>query len=151
MTTMPVRVTATLYSCPAHTLASTPFVAFPSVGWAWYHKIIVRVPPGHNGQTGYAFLWNGRPIAPWVNSSGGVSYYVANNEIDEWPFDMEIDTKLSFQMINSDIFAHTVYVRMFYTPISLVTQSLESTAVQSIVQTGGASSDLLDRYASGFA
>lgn len=70
--------------------------------------ITVVIPSGHCGFTGVRVLQASQQIVPWGNSS----YIVANDE--KIPIDINIEigaSAITVQAYNTDVYAHTFYLR----------------------------------------
>jgi hypothetical protein len=69
-------------------------------------KIVVTIPDGHCGLTGFRILRAQQQIVPFANSQ----YLVANDRTLTYEFDDEITTTgLVLEGYNNDIFPHTFY------------------------------------------
>lgn len=95
-------------SIPAGTPVATPV----SIAWPMednYLKYVdINVPPGPSGLMGFRILWAGQQIIPWGNDS----FLVTDNEKIHVDVDSYITvTGLVIQGYNTDIFAHTIYLR----------------------------------------
>lgn len=97
--------------------ATSPTSYTVSLGDVMLDKIDIRIPPGHNGTTGLRIVFNGSYIVPW--SQGG-DWLIMNDEALEVLVGTEVDTHLTLQLYNTDVYSHTAYLRFFYTPMTLV-------------------------------
>jgi hypothetical protein len=114
---------------PAGTPQSAPSTLALAIGDVWLHSITVRVPPGHNGLTAYAFSWNGIHLVPW---GPGQSYVVTNDATNTYPIEEEIHNFALMKGFNTDIWAHTVYWAFDYVPITLTGPTIEARDILAI-------------------
>ncbi len=124
------RAYVVAHNVPANTPLATPNMLTVPIGWAWVWDIIVRVPAGSKGTTGYAFVNNNVGIAPWATPP---SYYVGDNEENTYTIDAEMDAHTQLWGYNTDIYAHTFYWRIDYTPIALMTPADIAAAIVAVV------------------
>jgi hypothetical protein len=123
------RVQVVTLSVPANTTTANPTRLNVSLGWVFLHEVEVMVPPGHNGHSGFCVVSNGLGIVPYTNPA---TYVIANAETIHFDVDNEQDAFLTVQGYNLDQWTHNFYFRFFYTPITLMTEQLESVAWQAI-------------------
>lgn len=93
---------------PAGTAQITPQVTPWPLENAQLVQIELIVPPGHVALTGIRILQAQQQIIPW----GNLSYLRMDSEKLVIPFNGEIGANaLSINTFNTDIFAHTFYLR----------------------------------------
>jgi hypothetical protein len=111
--------------------STDPLVTAIDLGDAYLTEIDIRIPPGHCGTTGIQVMFNGALVVPWADDS---SWLIADDERLNFPVNTEVDTQLTVNTYNTDLWDHTFYCRFVYTPMTLITASAPSTvAVVPIV------------------
>jgi hypothetical protein len=97
------------------------------------HSAQIRIPPGHNGFTGFKLRGfeaaGGTTILPYAPSN---AYIIANDEVLTFEIEVETDQFLQSVAYNTDIFAHTIYWRFTYTPVTLTTVASERADIVSV-------------------
>ena len=94
---------------PASTPASAPATVLPFTNDKYIEAIEVEVPPGHSGLTGIAVTYDGVNIVPW---SPTAAWITADNYVKEFDVGMVMGAQLTIAGYNTDVFAHTFYVRI---------------------------------------
>lgn len=123
------RVIADTLTVPAGTTQAAPASLTIDIEWCFLHVVEVMIPPGHNGYTGFNVQFNGTYIVPFHQSA---TWIVANNEVLPIDIDTEVDNFLVVNGYNSDQYAHSFYLRFFYTPIALMTPDIEASAWRAV-------------------
>lgn len=123
------RVQAFTLTVNANTPKTSPTSQSIALGWVFLHEVEVLTPPGHNGYTGFNVTFNGLSVIPFTPTP---TFIIANAETVVFNVDTEVDAQLSVTGYNTDQWNHSFFFRFFYTPISLMTPTLESAAWQSI-------------------
>ena len=102
------RLYYTTVTIPAGTTITSPY----SVVWPLEDNELVyvdiNVPPGPSGLMGFRILWAQQQVIPWGNDS----WLVTDNEKIHVDCDFAMTiTGLVIEGYNTDIFAHTIYIR----------------------------------------
>jgi hypothetical protein len=127
--TISTRVNVVNLTVPANTTAAAPQLTTVTLGDVWLHQVVVRTPAGHNGTTGYAITSNGTPVIPWGTP---LTYLITNDELLEFPVEAEFDKFLVIRTTNTDVYAHSLYLRFFNTPMTLMTKAIEQADLISV-------------------
>lgn len=123
-----------LYYLSPLTPAGTSIAAPLSTSWpledAQLKRVVITVPPGHNGLTGIRVLWSGQQIIPWANNQ----FLVANGRTIEVNFD-DYMTIMGLVVVtyNTDVFDHTFYLEATVTDASLPGDMLVKAAMGATV------------------
>jgi hypothetical protein len=101
-----------LYYLEVTTPANTPLASPQSTLWPLednYLKYVdVLVPPGPSGLLGFRLMWANQQVIPWGNDS----WLITDNERVHVDCDfMMTITGLVIESYNTDIYAHTIYIR----------------------------------------
>jgi len=102
---------------PAGTTAAAPFTQDWPLGQVEAETIHVRVPPGHSGLTGIRITYDGVQILPWAPDP---EWFIADNQEYEFALNFETSHPLRLVGFNTDIFAHTFYLRAKVRDLSLL-------------------------------
>jgi len=137
---------------PAGTTAAAPFTQDWPLGQVEAETIHVRVPPGHSGLTGIRITYDGVQILPWAPDP---EWFIADNQEYEFALNFETSHPLRLVGFNTDIFAHTFYLRAKVRDLSLLGADRLPLPVSDVGQgapvpdgTGGdLGDDLGERYA----
>ena len=93
---------------PAGTLSTAPQVSTFVQPIVILQQIELVVPPGHLGLTGWALRLNGSHMVPFGDFT---TFIVADDERIVLPFDYEMPGNWQVATYNTDVNAHTHYVR----------------------------------------
>jgi hypothetical protein len=107
----PVNVTV-----PLGTPIATPTTTSPNLGDIWIDSIEILIPRGHNGLTGIGIANAGTQLLPYSQTA---AYLVGDGDRLTFDFGVEVANGLTIQTYNTDIFAHTFYLRIVGRPIIL--------------------------------
>jgi hypothetical protein len=116
------------FTVPAGTPASSPYSVPLDIGDALLRKVDCRIPPGHNGATGFQIQSNNVYIVPWSSTP---TWIIASDEHLVFEWDDEIDSQVSINGYNVGNYDHTFYLRIFYTPMALTFAGQSLTVVQA--------------------
>lgn len=100
------------------TTPDNPLITGVSLGWCLLNSVFVRIPPGHGGVTGWALELDGNRVIPWQQDGAWIT---GDDEQFSELLNLELDTGLTIVTYNqSNLFSHTHYARLHYTPIANV-------------------------------
>jgi len=116
--TIATRYIPQIVTTPAATPASAPQSTATALGWSFLHAVQVRIPPGHAGFTGLQIVWNGVGIVPFTTAP---SWIIGNDDYLVFDVDETLDTQLTVLTFNTDVFAHSHYLRFVTSPSTLAT------------------------------
>jgi hypothetical protein len=102
---------------PAGTAIATPQTTVVNLGDIWCYAISVRIPAGHCGFTGLAVIQAGSYLLPFGQT---LKYLIGNDDKLDFDIGVEIPGNFTLQTYNTDVLAHTFYVRIAYQPMVTV-------------------------------
>lgn len=106
---MAERIELFQVTCPLGTAITAPFSANLSMDEAAVERIEVTVPKGPSGLMGFRLRHSAQTVIPYK----GTNWIVTDGEVLSWPVSgYPTGDKWSIQMYNTDIFDHTVYIRL---------------------------------------
>lgn len=101
-------------TCPLGTAITTPFTQALSMPECDVERIEVTIPKGPSGLMGFRFRHSAQVVIPY----SGSNWIVTDGEVLNWAVaNYPTGDKWSLQMYNTDIFDHTVYIRMLVNEI----------------------------------
>lgn len=80
------------------------------------NRVDLRIPPGPCGLCGVSIQQAGTQIWPWGDLG---TWIVGDDEQYSIDVNAEIDNGVEFVTYNLDVYPHTLYFKMFFTPITL--------------------------------
>lgn len=111
--------------------ATTVFI--PQVGYYIITKLEVVIPFGVAGLAGFALVQQGTWLAPWQQPN---TYIIGDDEVAKVPVDFETSGALSFQGINSGVYAHTFTCRCYFSDISTAPVNSTLSTPQMVISSG---------------
>lgn len=104
---MPAEVRTFTVTTPAGTLVAAPLITALTMPARTVRHVRVRIPPGPNGQLGFALGMAGVPVIP----TNVGQWIVGNDEVIEWDVDGAPNSG-AWQLITYNLGAnvHTLYV-----------------------------------------
>lgn len=93
----------------AGTPAAAPVVTNMQTGPVVLDEVQVRVPPGPAGNVGFRLLVAGQQVLPWGQA---LNWVIADGELLEFAMGLDVDSQVTLQAYNTDVFAHTLWVRL---------------------------------------
>lgn len=94
-------------TCAAGTAQAAPQVTNLVMPTREVLNIRIRVPPGPNGNMGFALGAAGNPVIPVAAGT----FIIASDEVIEWALEQQIDSGAwQVFMFNTGIFPHTIYL-----------------------------------------
>lgn len=127
--TVKQRYTVEDVTTPAGTPLDTPQTTSLSLGWCNLNRIDLRIPPGPSGLAGVSIVQAGTQLWPWGDYG---TWIVGDDEQYSIDINVEIDSGISILTYNTDVYQHTMYFKFLFTPISLATVYLPTTAIVPI-------------------
>jgi len=112
---------------PINTATTSPLITQVNLGDVMLHKVRIRIPPGHSGQTGIQIRLGSNTIIPWNDAT---KFIVGNDDRLEFDYEDEVTTGLTIATYNVGNYPHTFYVTFVNTPISL--SQVQTNAVQPV-------------------
>ena len=92
---------------PAGTAIAAPLVTATNFADGEVTRIIVTIPPGPSGFSGFKFMHLGGPVIPYT----GNGYVIGDDRVVDWSVtNMPTATGWQFVAYNTDIYDHTYYI-----------------------------------------
>ena len=101
---------------PTGATSQNPASYQPGFGDLWVDTIQIVIPPGHRGLTGIQITNGGTPILPWGQGTG---YLIGDDDKLSYDIGCELDSSLSINAYNTDVFRHNFYLRFIGLPMNL--------------------------------
>lgn len=96
---------------PAGVTAAAPQTTALSLRDAVLERIEVRIPPGPSGLVGFAFVHSGQQVIPFTAGQ----WIIADDESLDWDVqNYPTGNKWSFRGYNTDVYQHTIYLRLHF-------------------------------------
>ena len=81
-------------------------------------RMEVRIPPGHQGETGIALIDSGHFVVPY--DPEGEAWLIGDDDLLGYDYGRELGSNVKLATYNNGAFNHTWQVRLVYTPMSAV-------------------------------
>jgi hypothetical protein len=95
---------------PTGIAKATPLITSMSMPVRIVREIEIRVPPGPNGELGFAIGMAGQNVIPY--NAG--EWFVTSDEVVSWTFDTGLDSGAwQCQTYNTGSYPHTIQVRFY--------------------------------------
>lgn len=92
---------------PAGTPAAAPVVLTVVFGVALLMDLLLLIPPGHSGVTGFALRYNQTRVLPFTD---GQTWIVGDDERIRFDLDLLVSGSIDLLGFNTGRFTHTFYV-----------------------------------------
>lgn len=103
---------------PAATALAAPQTTVLNWRQGYPVRVEFRFPPGPSGLVGLQLLHSGEVVVPHDRAE----WLITDNEPVIWPLDnFPYNAKYSVRTYNTDIYAHTIQVRMLFMEVNAVT------------------------------
>lgn len=100
---------------PPATMQAAPQITALTFQDGAVERIEVVVPPGPSGLLGFQLWYSGQRIIPYRNDT----FFKTDNEVINWPLNGYPTTgRWQFVAYNTDIYAHTIQVRILVNEVS---------------------------------
>lgn len=124
-----------LCTVPPNTAVATPVIIPIPTGDIWLENVRYYIPPGPSLLMGWYLAMGGVPILPWT---GNNAWIIENDSKDVLDVMDELQGNLQFVAYNTDIYQHSVQLRLKYYPATLIgnpiadTQALPTGALEQV-------------------
>lgn len=123
---MAAEIRSFTVATPLGTAKAAPQVSNLTMPTRVVRKIEIRVPPGPNGELGFAIGMAGQAIIPY--NAG--EWFVTSDEVVVWEFDTGLDSGAwQCQTYNTGNYDHTIQIRFY---LDLVTSKSGGTGITFI-------------------